>query len=34
MLLDADRVVLFAATLEEIATFLTAHDKGRKRLMH
>ena len=34
ILMDADRVVLFAATLQEIATFLTAHDKGRKRLMH
>ena len=34
MLLDADKVVLFAATLEEIAIFLKAHDKAKKRLMH
>jgi hypothetical protein len=34
MLLDADKVALFAATLEEIATFLSAHDKEKKRLMH
>jgi hypothetical protein len=34
MLLDADKVVLFAATLEEIAIFLKADDKAKKRLMH
>ena len=34
MLLDADKVVLFAATLEEIAMFLKADDKAKKRLMH
>jgi hypothetical protein len=34
MLSDADKVVLFAATLEEIAIFLRAHDKAKKRLMH
>ena len=30
----ADKVVLFAATLEEIAMFLKADDKAKKRLMH
>ena len=34
MLLDADKVVLFAATLEEIAMFRKADDKAKKRLMH
>jgi hypothetical protein len=34
MLLDADKVMLFAVTLEEIAKFLKAHDKAKKRLMH
>ena len=30
MLLDADKVVLFAATLEEVAMFLKADDKAKK----
>jgi hypothetical protein len=34
MLLGADRVVLFAATLDEIAAFLEAHDEENKRSMH